>query len=106
MRPAARKHGPEFAARCANMPPMKPLATLVLIASAALLGGCLTTRSDSPRVETTSDSERDSIKGAAEAPLRDVNLLRTKIPEVLLYAEADPYSRPPTGWKCKDLIEM
>jgi hypothetical protein len=85
---------------------MKPLAPLVLIASAALLAGCLTTRANSPKVETTSESERDSIKGAAEAPLRDVNVLRTKIPEVLLYAEADPYSRPPPGWKCRDLIEM
>jgi hypothetical protein len=85
---------------------MKPLAPLTLIVSAALLGGCLTTRANSPKIETTADADRDSVKGAAEAPLRDVNLLRTKIPEVLLYAEADPYSRPPPGWKCVDLITM
>lgn len=72
-----------------------------------LLAGCLTERSNgSPRVETTSEANRESIKGAAESPLRDVNVLRTKIPEVLLYAMADPYSRPPPGWKCADLIAM
>jgi hypothetical protein len=81
---------------------------LIALASAAtLLGGCLTTRENgSPKVETTSEANRESIKGAAESPLRDVNMLRTKIPEVLLYAEADPYSRPPPGWKCADLILM
>jgi hypothetical protein len=86
---------------------MKPLVPLTLSAMAVVLAGCLTTRDNgSPKVETTSEANRESIKGAAEAPLRDVNVLRTKIPEVLLYAEADPYSRPPTGWKCKDLIAM
>ena len=87
---------------------MNRLPTLLAIAAALpLLGACLTTRDNgSPKVETTSEANRASLKGAAEAPLRDVNVLRTKIPEVLLYAMADPYSRPPTGWKCPDLIAM
>jgi hypothetical protein len=86
---------------------MKPLVTLAFAAAAVLLAGCLTTRGNgSPQVETTSEANRESLKGAAEAPLRDVNVLRTKIPEVLLYAMADPYSRPPPGWKCVDLITM
>ena len=75
--------------------------------AALLLAGCLTTPAKAPeRVETTSEANRESIKGAAESPLRDVNVLRTKIPEVLLYSMADPYSRPPPGWKCRDLIGM
>jgi len=86
---------------------MRPIATLLLISAAALLAGCVTAPGNgSPKVQTTSDADRASLKGAAEAPLRDVNLLRTKIPEVLLYAMADPYSRPPSGWKCADLIAM
>ena len=83
-------------------------ATLILLVGAsALLGGCLTSRGDgSPKVETTSEANRESLKGAAESPLRDVNVLRTKVPDVLLFAMADPYSRPPRGWKCPDLITM
>lgn len=86
---------------------MRRTTLLPLFAVAALLGGCLTGRENgSPKIETTSEANRESLKGAAESPLRDVNLLRTKIPEVLLVATADPYSRPPRGWKCKDLIAL
>jgi len=80
---------------------------LLLATAAVLLCGCLTTRGDgSPKVETTNEANRENIKGAAESPLRDVNVMRTKIPEVLLFAVADPYSRPPKAWKCPDLIAM
>jgi len=83
------------------------LALFAIGAVLPLLAGCLTTRGNgSPKVETTSEANRESLKGAAEAPLRDVNVLRTKVPVVLLYAMADPYGRPPPGWKCKDLIAM
>jgi len=55
----------------------------------------MTTRSDgSPKVQTTNEANRESVKGAAESPLRDLNVLRTKIPPVLLQAMADPYERP------------
>jgi hypothetical protein len=80
---------------------------LAFAAAGALLSGCLTTRENgSPRVETTAEANRESLKGAAQAPLRDVNVLRTKIPDVLLFAMADPYSRPPKAWKCQDLIAL
>ena len=86
---------------------MNRAAPFVLLAAAGLLAGCLTTSSKNPeRVETTSQANRESIKGAAESPLRDVNVLRTKIPEPLLFAMADPYSRPRKGWKCPELIAM
>jgi hypothetical protein len=86
---------------------MRLQRALFVVAALPLLAGCLTSREDgSPKVETTSEANRESLKGAAEAPLRDVNVLRTKIPEVLLYSMADPYSRPPSGWKCADLIAM
>lgn len=70
------------------------------------LSGCMTTRADgSPKVETTQEANRENLKGVAEAPLRDLNVLRTKIPEVLLQAMADPYERPETG-KCAELATL
>lgn len=87
---------------------MKPTTALLCAAatlSAALaLGGCVTTpRNGSPKVQTTQEADREGFKGVAEAPLRDINVLRTKIPEVLLQALADPYERPPTT-RCVELI--
>lgn len=80
---------------------------IILLAAAVLLGGCLTTpQNGSPKVETTSEANRESLKNAAEAPLRDVNVMRTKIPDALLFAMADPYSRPPKAWNCTDLVVL
>lgn len=60
-----------------------------------LLAGCTTTRADgSSQIQTTNEAKRESFSGAMAAPLRDVNVLRTKIPQVLLEAMADPYQRP------------
>lgn len=58
------------------------------------------------KIQTTSDANKDGIDGAAMAPLRDMNLLRTKIPPVLLEAMADPYARPPKRANCDTLISM
>ena len=38
--------------------------------------------------------EKEGVKGAVEAPFADVNMVRTKIPKVLLFAEEAPYARP------------
>jgi len=79
-------------------------AAMAALVGALALGGCMTTRADgSPKVQTTNDANREGLKGAAESPLRDLNVLRTKIPEVLLQAMADPYGRPPSG-RCPQLI--
>lgn len=86
---------------------MRRVALPLVCALALPLAGCLTERENgSPRVETTSDANRESIKGAAEAPLRDFNVMRTKVPDVLLTAMADPYARPPKGWKCTQLLAL
>lgn len=86
---------------------MRIVTAILLFAGSALVAGCLTSRGDgAPRVQTTSEANRENLKGAAEAPLRDLNMMRTKIPEVLLEAMADPYSRPPRGWKCPDLTGL
>ncbi|MFI4974635.1 MAG: hypothetical protein ACHP84_08875 [Caulobacterales bacterium] len=53
---------------------------------------------DNGRLLTPQQEGRQGVvKGAAEAPLRDVNLIRSKIPPVLLSAMADPYARPAPG---------
>ncbi|MET0271356.1 MAG: hypothetical protein ABW360_00040, partial [Phenylobacterium sp.] len=77
-----------------------------LLVAATALAGCMTTRSDgSPQVQTTGEANRESIEGAASAPLRDLNILRTKVPEVLLEAMADPYERPPST-RCPVLVNL
>jgi hypothetical protein len=72
---------------------MRPhaLALLMLLA----LPACATAPADgSSKIQTTSQANRENLQSAMESPLRDVNLLRTKIPAVLLDAMADPYARP------------
>lgn len=78
---------------------------LALLAAAALTAaGCTTTRADgSPRIQTSSEANRESVQGAVASPLRDVNVLRTKIPPILLEAQADPYRRPYPA-TCESLI--
>ncbi|WP_374570072.1 hypothetical protein [Phenylobacterium sp.] len=66
-----------------------------------LMGGCTTTPADgSPKIQTTSEANREDLESAVQAPLRDVNVLRTKIPAVLLEALADPYARPDKRLTC------
>lgn len=68
---------------------------LIILTALALLGACTTVPSDgSSQIQTSSQANRENLQGAASAPLRDVNVLRTKIPDVLLKAMADPYARP------------
>ncbi|OYU70458.1 MAG: hypothetical protein CFE28_10935 [Alphaproteobacteria bacterium PA2] len=59
------------------------------------VGGCVTTPPDgSPQVQTPSQARRADLPNAITAPLRDVNVLQSKIPDVLLAALEDPYARP------------
>jgi hypothetical protein len=85
------------------------MRSLVLLAVVVPLLAACASKSEPPpqKIQTTSDANKDGITGAAGAPLRDMNLLRTKIPPVLLEAMADPYARPP-GKKisCDTLIMM
>jgi hypothetical protein len=71
------------------------VVTYVAVPAVLLLAACTTERRDgSPQIQTTNQAERESLEGAAGAPLRDVNVLQTKIPEVLLTAMTDPYALP------------
>jgi hypothetical protein len=86
---------------------MRLALTATTILAAAALCGCTTTSDKNPaRVQTTSQAEREDLTGAVGAPLRDLNVLRTKIPAALLEAMADPYYRPPGKLSCDDIIIM
>lgn len=58
------------------------------------------------QIKTSEQLKRESVQGAVTAPLRDLNVVRAKIPEVLLDALADPYKRPPAKWRCSQLISL
>lgn len=58
------------------------------------------------KVQTSDDVKRGSVEGAVTAPLRDLNMVKTKVPEILLQALTDPYARPPRNWKCPQLIAL
>lgn len=58
------------------------------------------------QVRTSDQLKRESVQGAASAPLRDLNVVRAKIPAVLLQALDDPYARPPRSFKCAALIAL
>jgi hypothetical protein len=93
---------------------MRPTA-LRLLAAAAFALAATAARSQPPppanaddpdQVRTSDEVKRESIQGAATAPLRDLNVLQVKIPPVLRQALTDPYARPPRNWKCAELIAM
>lgn len=86
---------------------MRRAPAIALLVPAVGLASCVTSSSKHPeQVQTTSQAERENIQGAASAPLRDMNVLRTKIPQVLLEAMADPYYRPPGKLTCDDIINF
>jgi hypothetical protein len=86
---------------------MRRLPVLSLFVVALGAAGCVTHRADgSDRVQTTGDANRENLSGPVKAPLRDLNLLRTKIPDVLLAAMADPYARPSRRATCAELIAL
>jgi len=58
----------------------------------------------SPQLVTPTQEGAKSVTTAAEAPLHEMNLVRERIPPVLLLALADPYAYP-TPVTCQSLAE-
>jgi len=84
----------------------------VLVLSAVFVGAPALAQPDQnpdntpdSRVQTTPEANRESFKGAAQAPLRDLNVIRTQVPDILIQAMADPYARPKTK-KCSELVAL
>ena len=76
------------------------------LALSALCGGALVAASPAPaqQLQTAEDAQKSSLTHAITAPLRDVNLMRSKIPVVLKDAFDDPYRRP-TPANCSGIID-
>lgn len=74
------------------------------------LAGCITAPPDgSPRVQTPSQARRADLPNAIVSPLRDANLLQSKIPRVLLAAVENPYGRPQVvtcSWIVEELLPL
>ncbi len=56
-----------------------------------------------PQLENPDRAASANVQNAAEAPLHDLNLVRQKIPPILLAALADPYARP-TPPACRTIV--
>ena len=65
-----------------------------LTLSAALLVPLLAGACASQPMKTAEQTTKQGVNDAAHAPFEDFNLVRSKIPVVLLEAVADPYARP------------
>lgn len=79
------------------------IAPSVLAVSALALSGCVSSTVDHDgTILTPSEANRIDMAGAVTAPLRDTNLVRTKIPSILLAAKANPYARPAAA--CPGLV--
>ncbi|MDO9471940.1 MAG: hypothetical protein Q7J28_02715 [Caulobacter sp.] len=81
------------------------MRTLLTALACLSLTACASLGSSPPpgRVQTTDQVNRGSVTGAVSAPARDLNMLRTKIPQVLLDALEDPYRRPNPA-TCTEII--
>ena len=80
------------------------ISPLFALPFAALLAACVSSKADRDgTILTPAEANRAGIGGAVSAPLRDVNVLRTKIPAVLLTAVAEPYARP-TDLGCAGIV--
>jgi hypothetical protein len=56
------------------------------------------------QLKTAEDAQKSSLTHAITSPLRDVNLMRSKIPAVLQDSLEDPYRRP-TPANCSGIID-
>jgi hypothetical protein len=70
------------------------LALPALVLLPLIAAGC----ASSPGMQTAKSTAKQGVNAAAHAPFEDFNLVRSKIPGVLLEAKSDPYARPqPVG---------
>ena len=70
----------------------RPVAVPAILA--LLLLGAMTAPERRLDAQGMDHPEKEGVRGAVEAPFADVNVIRTKIPAILLRAEEAPYARP------------
>jgi hypothetical protein len=95
--------GPAFAQTKA---PAKPPAAKAEPAKGSSMAPPDPPPSESERMKTSDQVKRGSVQGAATTPLRDLNVVKVDIPDVLLEALEDPYARPPRNTRCPQLIAL
>jgi hypothetical protein len=70
----------------------------IALPTVLLLGLALAGCASSGPTQTATSTTKQGLNAAAHAPFEDLNLVRSKIPGVLLDAVSDPYARPqPVG---------
>lgn len=92
-----------------SSPVQKPAANALTRCGAAFLALCVgmgaadaalagKSQRDEPKVpQTSAEANSDNLGSAVVAPLRDINIVRSDIPDLLKEAAADPYAPPKTG---------
>jgi hypothetical protein len=81
---------------------MAPHRSVLPVLALLLLAACATTPPPRGQIVTSAQANRAGLGAAATAPLRDLDLLRTRIPPVLLDALKDPYRRP-SPYTCPEI---
>ena len=84
---------------------LSSLTLLLCLGASQAASGQQSPEPTPPQVQTTDQINRGSVTGAVSSPMRDLNLLRSKIPPVLLEALEDPYQRPKPA-TCSELIAL
>ena len=82
------------------------IALLLAAAAGSLLIPTLAASEPPPPaapLTTTDQQTKSTVGNAASSPMHDLNVMREKIPPVLLQAMADPYARP-TPATCQAII--
>src|SRR5512143_1074054 len=78
---------------------------LLALAAGALMVPAIAASDPPPpgQLTTPDNTTKATVGDAASSPMHDLNVMRSKIPPVLLQAMADPYARP-TPATCSAII--
>ncbi|MET3667693.1 hypothetical protein [Caulobacter sp. 1776] len=73
------------------------VAVLALCLGLGTAGAALAGQQDKKIPQTSAEANSDNLGSAMAAPLRDINVVRSQIPDLLKKAVADPYASPKMG---------
>lgn len=78
-------------------PGLKSASVAALLALGLGLGAAEAGEPRQKAPRTSAEANTDNLGSAVVAPLRDINVVRSQIPDLLKKAVADPYAPPKTG---------
>lgn len=73
------------------------VAVLALCVGMGAADAALAGKQEAKVPKTSAEANTDSLGSAVVSPLRDINVVRSQIPDLLTKAVADPYAPPKTG---------